>query len=158
MDPRLVVLSPGDGLHFATPGDTVTVHYTGTLDDGTVFDSSRGKQPFSFVQGTHSVIPCFEEAAGVMSPGESAELTCPAAYGYGDRQVGSIPPNSTLHFQLQLVKVEPPTFWSALMKASEQGMPALQQLMGAFGVGGAPPSAGPGAAAAASSAMPLQFT
>lgn len=62
---------------------------------------SRGR----FVQGTHSVIPCFEEAAGVMSPGESAELTCPAAYGYGDRQVGSIPPNSTLHFQLQLVKV-----------------------------------------------------
>lgn len=91
-----------------------------------------------------------------MSPGERAELTCPASYAYGDRQVGAIPPNSALKFNLQLVKVEPPSFWSALMKASEQGMPALQQLFGAFG-GGAPGSAGPGAVAGSTGA-PLQFS
>lgn len=113
--------------------------------------------PGRFVQGTHSVISCFEEAASVMSPGERAELTCPASYAYGDRQVGAIPPNSALRFNLQMVKVEPPSFWSAVLKASEQGMPALQQLIGAFGGAAAPGSAGPGAAAGGGG-LPLQFT
>jgi hypothetical protein len=142
-----VVGSPGDGLHFAGAGDTVYFHYDGFLSDGTLFDSSHGKAPFSFVQGSHSVIPCFEEAAAVMSPGESAELFCPAAYAYGERGQGStIPPNAPLRFQLQMIKVEPPSFWGTLWKAGEQGMPALQSFFGAFGGG-----AGPGSAGAAAS-------
>jgi FK506-binding protein 1 len=145
--PRLVVGSPGDGLHFAGAGDTVYFHYDGFLADGTLFDSSHGKAPFSFVQGSHSVIACFEEAAAVMSPGESAELFCPAAYAYGERgQGGAIPPNAPLRFQLQLIKVEPPSFWGTLWKAGEQGMPALQSFFGAFGGGAGPGSAGAGAA------------
>lgn len=91
-----------------------------------------------------------------MSPGERAELTCPASYAYGEREMTGIPPSSALKFNLQMVSVSPPSFWSTLMKASEQGMPALQQLMGSFGGGLA--SAGPGAAAGASALPPLQFT
>jgi hypothetical protein len=144
-----VVLDPGDGLHFASNGDTVSMHYDGYLMDGTPFDSSRGGSPFSFVQGAHAVIPCFEEAATVMSPGESAELMCPASYAYGERSVGKIPPNSDLRFNLTLIKVQPPSFWSALWAAGEQGMPALQQFFGSMGG-----AAGPGAAGGGASPLP----
>mmetsp|Transcript_20843 Transcript_20843/g.52872 ORF Transcript_20843/g.52872 Transcript_20843/m.52872 type:complete len:159 (+) Transcript_20843:746-1222(+) len=158
MEPRLVVTSPGDGLHFAGAGDTVFMHYDGMLMDGTVFDSSRGRAPFSFVQGSHSVIPCFEEAATVMSPGMSAELTCPASYAYGEREIGKIPANSALNFNLTLIRIEPPSFWGALWKSGEQGMGGLQQIIGAFGgpamAGG---GAGPGVAAG-EGALPLQFS
>lgn len=147
--PHLLVTSPGDGVHFPKAGDTVYLHYTGSLDDGTVFDSSRGHEPLSFVLGQHGVIPCMEEAAGVMSTGESATLTCPPNYAYGDKQNGPIPPNSTLTFDVQLVRVQQPSFWGALFSQAQAGVPALQTLLGQMGYGPPAPPGGAGGGAPA---------
>jgi len=67
----------------ARRGDTVRVHYTGTLDDGTVFDSSRDREPLEFSLGTGQVIPGFDQALTGMKPGESKKVTIPAAEAYG---------------------------------------------------------------------------
>jgi len=65
-------------------GDTVTVHYTGKLDDGTVFDSSIEREPLQFAIGGGNLIPGFEQAVIGMSPGESKTQSIPAAEAYGD--------------------------------------------------------------------------
>jgi peptidylprolyl isomerase len=67
----------------AKSGDTVTVHYTGTLDDGTVFDSSEGGEPLEFAIGAGNVIPGFEQAVIGMSPGDSKTATIPSDDAYG---------------------------------------------------------------------------
>ena len=67
----------------AQDGDTVQVHYTGTLADGTEFDSSRGSQPLEFTLGTGQVIPGFEQAVLGLAIGESRTVTIPAADAYG---------------------------------------------------------------------------
>lgn len=67
----------------AKQGDTVRVHYTGTLDDGTVFDSSREREPLEFNLGTGQVIPGFDQALTGMKPGESKKVTIPADQAYG---------------------------------------------------------------------------
>jgi peptidylprolyl isomerase len=67
----------------AKQGDAVAVHYTGKLDDGTVFDSSEGREPLEFSIGGGNVIPGFEEAVLGMSPGESKTATIPADDAYG---------------------------------------------------------------------------
>jgi peptidylprolyl isomerase len=69
----------------AKKGDTVKVHYTGKLVDGTVFDSSHGREPLQFTIGEGQVIPGFEEAVTGMSPEESRTAEIPAAKAYGDR-------------------------------------------------------------------------
>lgn len=69
----------------AKSGDTVRVHYTGTLDDGTVFDSSRDGEPLEFVLGEGQVIEGFEEALLGMSEGESREVELPPDKAYGER-------------------------------------------------------------------------
>lgn len=69
----------------ARPGDTVRVHYTGTLDDGTVFDSSRDGDPLEIVLGDGQVIEGFEQALLGMVEGESREVAIPAAEAYGER-------------------------------------------------------------------------
>jgi FKBP-type peptidyl-prolyl cis-trans isomerase FkpA len=89
----------------ATPGSTVTCHYTGTLPDGTVFDSSvtRG-EPLQISLG--QVIPAWQEGIPFMQEGGKAELICPPSIAYGER--GSppvIPPNATLKFEIELIKV-----------------------------------------------------
>lgn len=66
-------------------GDTVHVHYTGTLADGSEFDTSRGRDPLSFTIGEGSVIPGFETAVGELEVGESTTVTIPAAEAYGER-------------------------------------------------------------------------
>ncbi|MEA5076762.1 MAG: peptidylprolyl isomerase [Coriobacteriia bacterium] len=66
-------------------GDTVRVHYTGTLADGTEFDTSRGRDPISFTLGDGDVIPGFETAVAELEVGQSATVTIPAAEAYGDR-------------------------------------------------------------------------
>jgi peptidylprolyl isomerase len=66
-------------------GDTVRVHYKGTLDDGTVFDSSEGRDPLEFQIGAGQVIPGFNDAAADLGAGESVTVTIPAADAYGDR-------------------------------------------------------------------------
>ena len=70
----------------ARDGDTVRVHYTGRLDDGTVFDSSHGREPLEFTVGAGQVIPGFEEAVSGMSPGEEKTVTIPANEAYGSRR------------------------------------------------------------------------
>lgn len=66
-------------------GEKVRVHYRGTLQDGTEFDSSEGRDPIEFVMGEHDVIPGFEDAVGELEVGGKVTVTIPAEEAYGDR-------------------------------------------------------------------------
>ena len=68
----------------ATSGDTVRVHYTGTLSDGTEFDSSRGRDPLEFTLGAGQVVPGFDKAVSGMEVGETKTVTIPAKEAYGE--------------------------------------------------------------------------
>ena len=68
----------------ASSGNTVKVHYTGTLSDGTVFDSSREREPFEFTLGAGQVIPGFDNAVEGMAVGDTNTVTIPSAEAYGD--------------------------------------------------------------------------
>ncbi len=68
----------------ASAGDTVHIHYTGTLADGTEFDSSRGRAPLSFTLGSGQVVPGFDAAVDGMETGETKTVTIPAADAYGE--------------------------------------------------------------------------
>jgi FKBP-type peptidyl-prolyl cis-trans isomerase len=94
----------------AQNGDTVTVNYTGSLDDGTVFDSSLkpGRTPFSFVLGNNGpggVIQGWNLGVLGMRIGGKRELVIPSDLGYGASGYGPIPPNATLHFTVELLGV-----------------------------------------------------
>jgi peptidylprolyl isomerase len=69
----------------AKSGDTVRIHYTGTLDDGTEFDSSAGREPLEFALGGGQVIPGFDSAVDGMTVGESKSVTIEPAEAYGER-------------------------------------------------------------------------
>jgi peptidylprolyl isomerase len=69
----------------AKSGDNVKIHYTGTLEDGTEFDSSAGREPLAFALGTGQVIAGFDNAVDGMTVGESKTVTIPAGEAYGDR-------------------------------------------------------------------------
>jgi len=98
-------IAQGDGA-LPQPTDTVKVHYHGTLRDGTVFDSTRGKEPAQFSVG--GVIPCFSEGLQKVKVGGKAKLTCPAEIAYGDRgRPGSIRPGAALTFEIELVELIP---------------------------------------------------
>ncbi|MBF0785857.1 FKBP-type peptidyl-prolyl cis-trans isomerase [Muribacter muris] len=88
------------------PKDTVKVHYKGTLPDGTVFDSSyeRG-EPIEFQ--LNQLIPGWVEAIPMLKKGGKMEIVVPPALGYGDRQAGKIPANSTLKFEIELLDFKP---------------------------------------------------
>lgn len=90
-----------------SPAASVEVHYRGTLANGTEFDSSykRG-QPATFP--LNRVIPCWTEGVAKMKEGGKAKLTCPPEIAYGSRGAGSVvPPNATLTFEVELIKVLP---------------------------------------------------
>ncbi|HKK27850.1 MAG TPA: peptidylprolyl isomerase [Gemmatimonadota bacterium] len=69
----------------AKTGDTVTVEYTGTLEDGTVFDSSEGREPLTFTIGSGDLIPGFEKAVTGLEPGQTVKATLPPEEAYGER-------------------------------------------------------------------------
>jgi FKBP-type peptidyl-prolyl cis-trans isomerase FkpA len=91
----------------AVAGKKVTVNYLGTLVNGTKFDSSYDRnQPFSFVLGTGEVIQGWDQGVAGMKVGGKRKLTIPPSLGYGSQDLGVIPPNSTLVFEVELLKVE----------------------------------------------------
>jgi FKBP-type peptidyl-prolyl cis-trans isomerase len=92
----------GDGQEIK-PGDEVTMHYTGTLEDGTVFDSSvERNQPFKFQVGVGQVIQGWEEGVPGMKVGGKRKLTIPSKLAYGDQGVpGAIPGGATLIFEIE---------------------------------------------------------
>ena len=100
---QYLVVKEGNGKK-PGPNDVVTVHYTGRLIDGTVFDSSveRG-EPATFAVG--QVIPGWVEGLQLMSEGSAYRLFIPSELAYGEHGTGPIQPNSTLIFDVQLLKV-----------------------------------------------------
>ena len=88
-------------------GDTVVVHYTGWLTDGSKFDSSVDRDdPFAFVLGAGQVIQGWDEGVATLKVGEKAKLTIPPEKAYGrDGYPGAIPPNATLIFEVELLSI-----------------------------------------------------
>merc|ERR1711874_803867 len=104
------IITAGDGATFPAAGDTVTVHYTATLQsDGKKFDSSHDRgAPFSTEIGVGKVIKGFDEGVLQMSQGEKAKLlvTADCAFGAAGAGEGIVPPNADVQFEVELIKVE----------------------------------------------------
>ena len=106
-----------DGLQFkdvkvgfgpkAEDGRSLTVNYTGRLDNGTIFDSSlnEGREPFTFTLGQGQVIKGWDEGLKGVKQGGTCNLIIPPSLGYGNVDQGSIPPNSTLHFEVEVLSI-----------------------------------------------------
>ncbi|VDC05714.1 unnamed protein product [Peniophora sp. CBMAI 1063] len=101
------VINPGDGQNFPRPGDMVKIHYVGKLDDGKKFDSSRDRNdPFLTQIGVGKVIKGWDEGVIQLSRGTKANLIVTPDYGYGARGFPPvIPPNATLHFEVELLEI-----------------------------------------------------
>ncbi|OGN27878.1 MAG: peptidylprolyl isomerase [Candidatus Yanofskybacteria bacterium RIFCSPLOWO2_01_FULL_49_17] len=92
----------------AKSGNTVSVHYTGWLENGTKFDSSYDHgQPFSFLLGASQVIKGWDEGVAGMQVGGKRRLTIPASIAYGSQGIGGvIPPDATLIFEVELLAIQ----------------------------------------------------
>ncbi len=100
---KIKIIFPGEG-NIPEKGDQVLVHYTGKLANGTVFDSSiERKKPITFQLGVGKVIKGWDEGIALLRKGGQAKLIIPPELGYGNRDMGSIPPNSTLYFDVNLI-------------------------------------------------------
>jgi peptidylprolyl isomerase len=104
---KVEVIKEGTGPQ-AQSGQTVVVHYTGTLLDGTKFDSSRDRgQPFKFRLGAGQVIKGWDEGVSMLKVGSQAKLTIPSDLAYGSRGAGGvIPPNAPLIFDVELLEAK----------------------------------------------------
>ncbi len=104
---RYKVIQKGDGVK-AEKGKTVSVHYKGSLTDGTVFDSSyKRNQPIDFSLGMGQVISGWDEGIALLQVGDKARFVIPPYLGYGERGAGGvIPPDATLIFDVELVNVK----------------------------------------------------
>lgn len=91
----------------AKPGDRIVVNYTGRLQDGTVFDSSVGRAPYTFVLGAGEVIAGWDQGLVGVQAGSKRTLVIPPQLGYGASDYGPIPGNSTLIFEVEVLRVEP---------------------------------------------------
>jgi FKBP-type peptidyl-prolyl cis-trans isomerase FkpA len=145
---RFQVVKEGEG---PTPGpkDFAMVNYVGRLTNGTVFDSNVGQQPAPFPVAEGATVKGFAEALRMMRKGGIYRLRIPPELGYGSRDMGQIPPNSTLEFDVAV---------RAIMSEAEIRQ-MMQQLQGrgAGGTGGGAPAggdAGPDAAGAAGGQAP----
>ena len=101
-----LVVGEGEG---AKDYNKVVVNYTGTLEDGSIFDSSLnpGRDPFTFTLGVGSVIKGWDQGVKDMKVGGKRKLTIPPEIGYGDRGAGNvIPPGATLIFEVELLEIE----------------------------------------------------
>ena len=102
-DVVIEILAEGNG-DKPTRNDIVKVHYEGKLIDGTIFDSSiKRNQPAEFP--LTGVIPCWTEAFQLLKKGAKARLTCPSDTAYGSNDMGTIPPYSTLIFEVELIDI-----------------------------------------------------
>ena len=101
---KYAILQEGDSQEVADKGEGVLVHYTGWLHNGEIFDSSRSKpNAFKFPLGAGRVIQGWDKGVEGMRVGEKRLLDIPAELAYGDRAVGSIPANSPLMFEVELL-------------------------------------------------------
>lgn len=88
-------------------GDTISIHYKGTLTDGSTFDSSYDRgEPFETQIGVGTVIEGWDKGVVGMKVGGKRKLTIPPALGYGEQAAGQIPPNSTLIFEVELLEIK----------------------------------------------------
>ncbi len=102
---KTVILKEGSGEE-AVNGSRVTVNYTGWLTDGTKFDSSLDRnRPLEFTLGNKEVIEGWEKGVLGMKVGEIRRLEIPSQMAYGEQDLGIIPPNSNLNFEVELLKV-----------------------------------------------------
>ncbi len=103
---KYVIIQPGMG-EKADSADLLTVHYTGFLTNGKIFDSSVEKdEPFKFRLKLQPVIPGWEEGIKLLGKGGKAKLIIPPDLGYGAVPIGSIPPNSTLIFDVEVLDIQ----------------------------------------------------
>ncbi|VDC00721.1 unnamed protein product [Peniophora sp. CBMAI 1063] len=107
MSVSIQTLRPGNGANFPAAGDRVKIHYTGTLQDGRKFDSSKDRnEPFITQIGVGKVIRGWDEGVVQLSLGTKAILTVPPELGYGSRGFPPlIPPNATLIFEIELLQI-----------------------------------------------------
>jgi FKBP-type peptidyl-prolyl cis-trans isomerase len=100
------ILEEGSGKE-AKAGDRLSVHYTGTLRDGTQFDSSYDRgEPYTFVLGIGEVINGWDQGVIGMKIGEKRKLEIPSSLGYGSNGSGIIPPNAGLIFEIELLTID----------------------------------------------------